>query len=142
MTHIPPQFSPGTFPDIRFTPVPVGRTRHNGWSEMQQKRFIAALSVMGSVRHAARAVGMGRQSAYRLRERGGAESFARAWDEALEEGRQRMLCAGLERAINGVTTVRILRGGSVTLSGGPDMTLVRASLNENSPPANATQGTV
>jgi hypothetical protein len=142
MTHIPSQFSPDTFPDIPFTPVPVGKTRHDGWSTMQQKRFVAALSVMGSVRHAARAIGMGRQSAYRLRERDGAESFAQAWDEALEEGRKRMFCAGLERAINGVTTVRILRGGSVTLSGGPDMTLVRASLNENNPPVKATKGTV
>jgi hypothetical protein len=141
MTHHLPQFTSEDIPEIPFTPVPLGRVRHNGWSEGRQRQFVSALAVMGSVRHAAKAVGMGRASAYRLRERAGAESFASAWDAALEEGRTRMFTCALDRAINGVTTVRVLRGGSVSLIGGPDMQLVRAALRDDSPPAKATQET-
>jgi hypothetical protein len=34
----------------------------------------------------------------------------------------------MERAIHGVTTVRVLRGGSVTVNGGPDMRILRSAL--------------
>lgn len=120
-----------------FTPVPLERKRSNGWSPLAQRRFIHALSIMGSVGAAARAVGMGRVSAYRLREREGAESFAAAWDRAIGEGRRRQYDHALDRALNGVTTVRILRGGSVSVEGGPDMNLVRAALRDEFPPRNA-----
>lgn len=111
-----------------FTPVPLQRRRHDGWSPPVQKRFIHALSVMGSVGAACRAVGKGRVSAYRLREREGAESFAAAWDAALEAGQNRQYNYLLDRAVNGVTTVRVLRGGSVSVEGGPDMALLRGAL--------------
>jgi hypothetical protein len=65
-----------------FRPVPL-RARADGWDEARQCGFLAALYVIGSVAAAARAVGMSRASAYRLRERAGAESFARAWDRVL-----------------------------------------------------------
>ena len=117
-----------------FTPIPMARQRASGWSAAQQVRFIQALAAMGSVGAAARAVGMGRASAYRLRERAGAESFARAWDYAIDEGRARMFDYAMERALNGVTTVRVLRGGSVSVCGGPDMKLVNAALREVEPP--------
>jgi hypothetical protein len=65
-----------------FTPVPV-RARKDGWTPERQRRFIAMLRRGRSVVKAARAVGMSRESAYRLRERPGAESFAAAWDSAL-----------------------------------------------------------
>jgi hypothetical protein len=45
---------------LDFTPVVPTRKRSNGWSPLAQKRFIYALSVMGSVGAATRAVGMGR----------------------------------------------------------------------------------
>src|SRR3546814_5900330 len=61
---------------------------------------------MGSVGQAARAVGMGRRSAYRLRDRPGAESFAQAWDRAIAMGRMRQFDYAMDRAINGITTVR------------------------------------
>jgi hypothetical protein len=83
---------------------------------------------MGSVGAACRAVGRGRVSAYRLREREGAESFADAWDAALEAGQDRQYNYLLDRAVNGVTTVRVLRGGSVSVEGGPDMALLRGAL--------------
>src|SRR3546814_6975661 len=76
---------------------------------------------MGSVGPAAKAVGMGRASAYRLRERPGAESFAAAWDRAISMGRMRQYDYAMDRALNGVTIVRVLRGGAVDVSGGPDM---------------------
>jgi hypothetical protein len=118
-----------------FTPVPMERQRHNGWTEVAQRRFIAALSAMGSVGAACRAVGMGRVSAYRLRERAGAESFAAAWDHAVHSGRSRQYDVAMERALNGVTTVRVLRGGSVSVSAGPDMDLIHAALRDiPSPP--------
>jgi hypothetical protein len=118
-----------------FTPVPLERVRADGWSPLVQKRFIYALSVMGSVGAAARAVGMGRVSAYRLRERalvagGGAESFATAWDNAISLGRSQQYSVAMEAAMNGVTTVRVHRGGSVSVKGGPDMSVIRSVLRE------------
>lgn len=65
-----------------FRPVPVS-PRRDGWSEVRQCAFLAQLYVTGSVSAAARAVGMSRASAYRLRERPGAEGFAFAWDRVL-----------------------------------------------------------
>jgi molybdenum-dependent DNA-binding transcriptional regulator ModE len=62
-----------------FTPVPV-RSRRDGWTPMRQAAFLGALAKTGSVSDAARIVGMSRESAYRLRERAGAESFAASWD--------------------------------------------------------------
>jgi hypothetical protein len=126
-------FSPQDEPELSgsildFTPVPLQRRRYDGWSPEMQKRFIRALSVMGSVGAACRALGKGRVSAYRLREREGAESFAAAWDAAIEEGKLRQFDYFLERAMNGVTTVHIQRGGSVSVTGGPDMGLVRAAM--------------
>lgn len=65
-----------------FHPVPL-RARSDGWSEERQCGFLAQLYVTGSVTAAARAMGMTRASAYRLRARDGAESFAHAWDRVL-----------------------------------------------------------
>ncbi len=64
-----------------FVPVPL-RGRADGWTPDRQARFLAALALTGSVREAARRVGMARETAYRLRRRAGAESFAAAWDKA------------------------------------------------------------
>ena len=113
---------------LAFTAVPLDRKRSNGWTAAQQERFILALHVMGSVGQAAKAVGMSRQSAYNLREREGAESFAKSWDAALEMGRRRQFGHAMDRAMNGVTTVTVLRGGAVTVNGGPDMGILRSAL--------------
>jgi hypothetical protein len=142
-----------TFPDppalllqgsaLEFIPVPHERRRYNGWSVVQQERFILALEAMGSVGPAAKAVGMGRASAYRLRERKGAESFSQAWDRAIEMGRQRMFDYAMDRAINGVTTVRVLRGGSISVACGPDMKLLQSAFRDAEPSVNkATKATV
>lgn len=59
------------------------RSRRDGWSEERQCLFLAELYITGSVKEAARRVGMSRMSAYRLRARDDAESFAWAWDGVL-----------------------------------------------------------
>lgn len=113
---------------LAFPAVPQERKRRNGWTPPQQARFILALAAMGSVSAAAKAVGMSRKSAYDLLDRPGAERFARSWERALESGRQRMFDVAMERAINGVTTIQVRRGGSVSIKGGADMRLVQAAL--------------
>jgi hypothetical protein len=122
--------APVLHPDMAyaFTPVPAERRRADGWSPVQQARFIQALAAMGSVGQAARAVGINRASAYKLREKAGAESFAAAWDVAIDIGRQWQFSVALERAIDGVTTVRVLRGGAVDVTHGCDMRIANEAM--------------
>lgn len=66
----------------RFTPVLL-RHRADGWTPMRQADFLGALAETWSVTAAAARVGKSRESAYRLRAKPGAESFAAAWDAIL-----------------------------------------------------------
>jgi hypothetical protein len=76
-------FPSGSAPQVPdFTPVPV-RTRRDGWTAERQRLFIRALAQSPCIDAAARAAGMSRERAYRLRRRPGAESFAAAWDSIL-----------------------------------------------------------
>ena len=68
-----------------FLPV-RGRRRADGWTALRQAAFLVALARTGSVSRAAREVGMARETAYRLRTRAGAESFAATWDHVLGHG--------------------------------------------------------
>ena len=95
---------------IAFIPVPRLRRRRNGWSEETQRAFIAALDVCGSVTRAARAVGMTPRSAYRLLDAEGADSFAAAWDQAIEQGRARLRIEALDRALLGALVPVYRRG--------------------------------
>ncbi|HEX8533232.1 MAG TPA: hypothetical protein VF662_03625 [Allosphingosinicella sp.] len=70
-----------------FTPVPL-RYRSDGWTPGRQADFLGHLCETWSVAAAARHVGMTRESAYRLRDKPGAESFAAAWDSILAEPRR------------------------------------------------------
>lgn len=65
-----------------FLPVPQ-RVRSDGWTPERQARFLAELAITRSVTKAARKVGMARETAYRLRAKPGAQSFAAAWDRVL-----------------------------------------------------------
>jgi hypothetical protein len=65
-----------------FHAVPV-RPRSDGWTPLRQAEFIGHLAETRSVAKASRAVSMGRESAYRLRTKPGAEGFNAAWDVAL-----------------------------------------------------------
>ncbi|MCI4588586.1 hypothetical protein MOK15_00490 [Sphingobium sp. BYY-5] len=70
---------------LHFTPVPHQR-RARGWTADAQRACIDALSRCGVVAQAARSVGCSPRSAYHLRQKAGGESFAAAWDWALEMG--------------------------------------------------------
>jgi hypothetical protein len=130
-------------PDViapSFTPVPLHRTRHDGWTPERQMMFIQVLSVTGQVATACRAVGMSRKSAYRLASRPGAESFAAAWCAALTSGQQRMVDQLMERAINGVTTIMVKAGGAVEIGHGPDGRLMAGFLKTPRPGENRFAG--
>jgi hypothetical protein len=120
-----------TAPD--FTPVPMTRARHDGWTPQRQVAFLRALSLTGTVESAARMVAMSRKSAYQLRARAGAESFADAWDIALSSGRARMFDAMMETALNGVTTIKLKLGGSIEIERGPDRRLRTSQLKAPQP---------
>jgi hypothetical protein len=95
---------------IHFTPVPRRRARRNGWSPERQQLFLFALSRCGSVARAARAAGMTPRSAYQLLDSPAADSFAEAWDRAIEEGIERVRADALERALAGVFVPVFRRG--------------------------------
>jgi hypothetical protein len=95
---------------IPFDPVPRRRKHRRGWTEARQRAFIFALSRCGSVTCAALAVGMGRRSVYELLDAEGADSFARAWDEAIDEGRERVRSDAFQRALGGVFVPVFRRG--------------------------------
>lgn len=106
-----------------FTPVPSASKRRDGWTPERQARFIAALAAIGTVAGAARAVGMSAWSAYKLRDRAGAEGFARAWDIAQQMPGDRVYEQAIDRAINGVETSRYYRGRQVGTVRRPDFRL-------------------
>jgi len=104
-----------------FTPVALDRVRHDGWTPERQRLFLVALAAMGTVDSAAQAVGMSRISAYNLKRRVGAESFADEWDRALGFRRGMMFDYVMERAIHGVTTIKMRLGGAFEVQTGPDI---------------------
>ena len=99
-----------------FVPVPL-RTRADGWTALRQAEFLGWLAETRSVAEAARRVNMARETAYRLRAKPGAESFAAAWDAAMGRCEGRTLPAskvtGYElwhRAFHGLFKP-VMRGG-------------------------------
>ena len=95
---------------IAFTPVPRQRARRNGWTAERQQLFLFALSRCGSVARAARAAGMTPRSAYHLLHAPCADSFATAWDQAIEEGIERVRDDALQRALGGAFVPVFRRG--------------------------------
>lgn len=119
---------------LAFTPVALERVHHNGWTVQRQRDFITALSEMGNVLRAARAVGMTKQAAYALRKRPGAESFASAWDLALHMGYDEMFARAIDRARNGIATPIFYKGKQVATRHSFDYRLAMAALNGSPPP--------
>lgn len=120
-----------------FRPVAV-RARNDGWTEVRQCAFLVQLYVTGSVSAAAKAVGMSRASAYRLRERPGAVSFAFAWDRVLtlpgwghpgaakEDRRKVTIATLLARLETDLTKPVVHRGAMAGIARKPDdSTLLR-----------------
>ena len=86
--------------EYRWVPV-RRRPRLDGWTEEKQRRFIEALADTGLVSHAAKAVGMSRESANRLRRSPHGAAFARAWDAARRHAGSALEDIAFERAIEG-----------------------------------------
>lgn len=114
---------------IPFTPVPRLRARRRGWSEGVQRAFIFALSRCGSVARAARAVGMSPRSAYQLLDAPDADSFAAAWDHAIDEGIERVRADALQRALGGVFVPVFRRGKMIRVEHRQSNGLAIALLN-------------
>jgi hypothetical protein len=68
---------------------PAPRPDHSRWTPAKQRIFLAALLETGSVTRAARAAGMSRSSANRLRQRLAGTPFDQAWASVLAEHRCR-----------------------------------------------------
>lgn len=83
-----------------FEPAPT-RKRHAGWTAERQRKFIERLALTANVGDACALVGVASSSAYRLRNKAGADSFARAWDAAFRLSPTRLSAIGLDRAVNG-----------------------------------------
>lgn len=94
--------------------VPVRRIpRTDGWTEEKQRRFIETLADTGLVNVAAKAVGMSRESAYRLRRSAHGAAFARAWDAARHHAGGLVEDLAFERAIEGTEQEVLNSGGEV-----------------------------
>ncbi|MGE5562396.1 MAG: hypothetical protein ACM3ZV_03720 [Bacillota bacterium] len=96
-----------------FTPAPT-RKRRAGWTAERQRKFIEHLALTGNAGEAAAVAGLSSSSAYRLRNKAGAESFARAWDAALRLSPTRLVAIGLDRAVNG-RVERIYKNGELVM---------------------------
>ncbi len=104
-----------------FYPVPT-RARRDGWTVKRQTDFLGYLAETGSVLGACEAVGMSRKSAYRLRARPGAESFAAAWDAALGAPVRKVTVDDLPfLAYRGLIRLRFFRGRYRGASQKPDV---------------------
>ncbi len=97
----PVETTPEGVPVPEFTPWRATRERAKGWSPAVQRAFIVELTRIGSVNAATRAVGRSKRSAYNLRDKLGAESFAAAWEEAVFRGQQAARDTAIERALHG-----------------------------------------
>lgn len=86
--------------DLAFQLAPT-RKRKAGWTADKQRIFIETLALTASVAEAAAAAGVDPASAYRLRDRTGAEDFARAWSAAIALSATRLEAVLLDRALNG-----------------------------------------
>ncbi len=92
------------------------RERRDGWTPQRQATFLRALASSHSVKHAARAAGMSRQSAYALRARLKGEPFDLAWIAALRCRFDALAEAAMERALNGVEVPHYYKGELVGTS--------------------------
>lgn len=84
--------------------------RHDGWTPAKQAAFLRELAANHNVTAAARAVGMSRQSAYKLRARLRGEPFDAAWEAAFVTRFDVLAEAALDRALNGVEVPHYYNG--------------------------------
>ena len=94
-----PENPPARTPAIADVPYVPPEDR---WSKPKMAEFLRVLAAHQCVAAAARAVGMSRQSAYKLRNRLKGEPFDIAWEAAFQHGYDALHQAALERALHGV----------------------------------------
>jgi hypothetical protein len=111
---ISPQ-TPGDDNSPEFTVAPVSgrRPRQDGWTVERQEVFLNVLASCGCVTHAARAVGMSRQSVHNLYNRPSAAAFRRAYDAALDCSLRLVEDGMWSRAVNGVARPIFYQGEQV-----------------------------
>ncbi|APE27984.1 hypothetical protein [Aurantiacibacter gangjinensis] len=98
------------------TPTATPAKRHDGWTVQRQSVFLRELAASHSVKQAARAAGMSRQSAYALRARLKGEPFDLAWNAALRCRFDALAEEAMDRAMNGVEVPHFYRGELVGTS--------------------------
>lgn len=99
------------------------------WTPERQAQFLRELAASHCVSAAARAVGMSRQSAYRLRARLRGQPFDRGWAMAMGSMFDALAQAALERALHGVEVSHYHKGEVVGTSRKFDERLTIALLN-------------
>ena len=89
------------------------RERRDAWTKAEERAFLATLAECCNISEAARAIGKCRQGAYDRRKRRAA--FARAWDEALEQGYCEIEMALMRAALFGSESEEIVLDGDGAL---------------------------
>jgi hypothetical protein len=103
--------------------------RHDGWTARKQAAFLRELAATQNVSAAARAVGMTRQSAYRLRARLKGQPFDMAWDAAFYSCFDALAEQAMARAMNGVEVPHFHKGELIGTSRKYDERLTLGLLN-------------
>lgn len=128
----PSSFAQGGDPAAGAPPAPIepapDGARHNGWTPARQAAFLHALAATHNVSAAAKAVGMGRQSAYKLRARMRGKPFDKAWEAAFATRFDVLAEAALDRALNGVEVPHFYNGELIGTSRRYDERLTLALL--------------
>lgn len=91
--------------------TPEHRTRHDGWTQERQARFLAVLAHKACVADACRVIGVSTTSAYRLRKLH--PDFAAAWNKAMQRASQGLEAIAYKRAVEGTETIIIRNGVEV-----------------------------
>lgn len=106
------------------------------WTPDVQAAFLRALASTHSVAQAARMVGVGRSSAYRMRADLRGEAFDLAWEAAFACGMDALADAALDRALNGVEVPHFYKGELIHTSRKYDerLTVALLALREQARP--------
>jgi hypothetical protein len=95
-------------------PDAFARLRCDGWTLTKQRRFCELLAECGDVETVSRAVGMTRQTAYRLRCRKAGRAFALAWDAAMLVASRVMIDDAVLMTFHGSIEKAVRVGNTIT----------------------------
>ena len=124
----PTSFAPGSESAVDVLPATPAPTPQQGWTPARQAAFLRELAVTHNVSAAARAVGMGRQSAYKLRHRLRGTPFDKGWEAAFVTRFDALAEAALDRALNGTEVPHYYNGELIGTSRRYDERLTMALL--------------